>query len=102
MRLIKVASKKRVVALCGGRLAGPPGRAIAALHETGSWAHQARFENVAGSVVKAVSPAAGDNVYWKFVMPPGISWGVVVPARRHGGSTGFVAPEPDLQVAAGL
>lgn len=36
------------------------------------------FENLAGSVVKAVSPAAGDNVYWKFVMPPGISWSVVV------------------------
>jgi len=35
------------------------------------------FENVAGSVVKAISPAAGANVYWKFVQPPGISWGVV-------------------------
>lgn len=35
------------------------------------------FENVGGSIVKAVSPAAADNVYWKFVQPPGISWGVV-------------------------
>ena len=36
------------------------------------------FENLAGSVMKAVSPAAADNVYWKFVMPPGMSWSVVV------------------------
>ena len=36
------------------------------------------FENIGGSIVKAVSPAAADNVYWKFIQPPGISWSVMV------------------------
>lgn len=35
------------------------------------------FENVGGSIVKAINPAAADNIYWKFIQPPGISWGVV-------------------------
>lgn len=35
------------------------------------------FENIGGTIVKAVSPAAADNIYWKFVMPPGISWSVI-------------------------
>jgi uncharacterized protein len=36
------------------------------------------FENIAGSIVKAVSPTAGDSTYWKFVMPAGMSWGVAL------------------------
>jgi len=36
------------------------------------------FENIGGSIVKAISPAAADNVYWKFVMPVGIGWSVIV------------------------
>lgn len=36
------------------------------------------FESVGGSIVKAVSPTAGENVYWKFVMPTGIGWSVFV------------------------
>ncbi len=36
------------------------------------------FESLAGSLVQVVSPAAADNVYWKFVMPAGFSWGVAM------------------------
>ena len=36
------------------------------------------FENVGGAIVKAISPAAADNVYWKFIMPPGIGWSVII------------------------
>jgi uncharacterized protein len=36
------------------------------------------FENIAGSIVKTVSPSSADNVYWKFVQPAGISWGVIM------------------------
>ncbi|GAB4547725.1 MAG: YeeE/YedE thiosulfate transporter family protein [Anaerolineae bacterium] len=36
------------------------------------------FENIGGLIVKAISPALGDNMYWRFVMPAGISWGVVM------------------------
>ena len=36
------------------------------------------FENVAGSMVQAVAPAAGNNMYWRFVMPAGFSYGVMM------------------------
>ena len=36
------------------------------------------FENVAGLVGKAVAPEAFNNVYFNFVMPPGITWQVVL------------------------
>lgn len=35
------------------------------------------FENLGGSIVQAISPAAGQNTYWQFIMPAGLSWGVV-------------------------
>ncbi len=36
------------------------------------------FENLAGLVGKAIAPQAFDNTYFKFVMPPGITWGVIL------------------------
>lgn len=34
------------------------------------------FENLAGLLGKAVAPDLFNNVYFNFVMPPGITWGV--------------------------
>lgn len=36
------------------------------------------FENLAGLIGKAIAPKAFDNMYFNFIMPPGISWGVVL------------------------
>ena len=36
------------------------------------------FENIAGLIGKAVAPQAFDNMYFNFIMPPGITWGVVL------------------------
>ena len=36
------------------------------------------FENLAGLIGKALAPAAFNNTYFNFVMPPGITWGVIL------------------------
>ncbi len=36
------------------------------------------FENLAGMLGKAVAPRAFDNLYFNFVMPPEITWGVIL------------------------
>ncbi len=36
------------------------------------------FENVAGMIGKAVAPQLFDNLYFNFIMPPGISWSLVL------------------------
>ena len=36
------------------------------------------FENIAGLIGKTVAPATFDNMYFNFIMPPGISWGVIL------------------------
>jgi len=36
------------------------------------------FENLAGLVGQAVAPDLFDNLYFNFVMPPGITWGVLL------------------------
>jgi hypothetical protein len=36
------------------------------------------FENLAGMIGKAVAPAAFDNMYFNFIMPPGITLGVML------------------------
>jgi hypothetical protein len=36
------------------------------------------FENIAGMIGKAVAPAAFNNTYFNYVMPPGITWGVIL------------------------
>ena len=36
------------------------------------------FENLAGMIGKAIAPAAFNNTYFNFVMPPGITWSVIL------------------------
>lgn len=36
------------------------------------------FENIAGMIGKAIAPAAFDNMYFNFIMPPGITYGVIL------------------------
>jgi hypothetical protein len=36
------------------------------------------FENLAGMIGKAVAPGLFDNMYFNFIMPPGITWGVIL------------------------
>lgn len=36
------------------------------------------FENLAGMIGKAVAPQAFDNLYFNFVMPPGLNWSLVL------------------------
>ncbi len=36
------------------------------------------FENLAGMIGKAIAPKAFDSVYFNFVMPPGINWGLIL------------------------
>jgi len=36
------------------------------------------FENLVGMLGKALAPKAFDNMYFNFIMPPGITWGVVL------------------------
>lgn len=36
------------------------------------------FENLAGMIGKAIAPKPFDNTYFNFIMPPGITWGVVL------------------------
>lgn len=36
------------------------------------------FENLAGLFGKAIAPKLFDNLYFNFIMPPGITWGVVL------------------------
>jgi uncharacterized membrane protein YedE/YeeE len=36
------------------------------------------FENLAGLIGQAVAPDLFDNMYFNYVMPPGITWGVVL------------------------
>lgn len=36
------------------------------------------FENLAGMIGKAVAPSVFDNMYFNFIMPPGITWSVIL------------------------
>ncbi|MGD0878126.1 MAG: YeeE/YedE thiosulfate transporter family protein [Anaerolineales bacterium] len=36
------------------------------------------FENLAGMIGKAIAPNAFNNMYFNVVMPPGITWGVIL------------------------
>ncbi len=36
------------------------------------------FENLAGMIGKAIAPKAFDNMYFNFIMPPEITWGVIL------------------------
>jgi len=36
------------------------------------------FENLAGMIGKAIAPKRFDNLYFNFIMPPGVTWGVIL------------------------
>lgn len=36
------------------------------------------FETIAGTLGKAVAPELFNNMYFNFIMPPGINWGIVL------------------------
>jgi uncharacterized protein len=36
------------------------------------------FENLAGLIGKAIAPKAFNNLYFNFIMPPGITWGLIL------------------------
>lgn len=36
------------------------------------------FENIGGLIARVISPDLANNTYFKFVMPPGISWEVIL------------------------
>ena len=36
------------------------------------------FENLAGMIGKAVAPGLFDNLYFNFIMPPGMSWSLML------------------------
>ena len=36
------------------------------------------FENIVGLIGKSVAPKLFDNMYFNYIMPPGITWGVVL------------------------
>jgi hypothetical protein len=36
------------------------------------------FENLAGAMMKVVAPSVAENTYWRFIMTPGLTWGVVM------------------------
>ena len=36
------------------------------------------FENLAGWIGKALAPSLFDNMYFNFIMPPGLSWSLVL------------------------
>ena len=36
------------------------------------------FENLAGLIGKTIAPTVFDNLYFNFIMPPGITWGVIL------------------------
>src|SRR3990172_641747 len=51
------------------------------------------FENLAGLVGKAIAPTAFNNVYFNFVMPPGVPWaGFLVVGCFFGGIIGPLGP----------
>jgi hypothetical protein len=36
------------------------------------------FENLAGMIGKALAPQAFNNMYFNFIMPPGINWALIL------------------------
>ncbi|MCX6031911.1 MAG: YeeE/YedE thiosulfate transporter family protein [Chloroflexi bacterium] len=77
MRLIKLLRKSEWSPYLGGALLGLLA-VLSLLFTNRLLSASGGFESVGGAIVRAISPAAGDNVYWKFVMPAGIGWSVFV------------------------
>ncbi len=58
------------------------------------------FENLAGSIEQVVAPALANNTYFKFVMPPGISWEVILLAGVLVGAFVSAKLSGDFKIAA--
>ncbi len=58
------------------------------------------FENVGGLIAQIVSPALANNTYFKFVMPPGISWEVILMAGVFVGALISAKLSDDFKIAA--
>ncbi len=55
------------------------------------------FENLAGMIGQAVAPVAFDNVYFNFIMPPGITYGVILLIGMFFGGMAGAATSKTLQ-----
>jgi uncharacterized membrane protein YedE/YeeE len=58
------------------------------------------FENIAGMFAKVFSPDLANNTYFKFVMPPGISWEVILLAGIFVGAFVSAKLSGDFKLAA--
>ena len=58
------------------------------------------FENIAGLVAKFISTDLANNAYFKFVMPPGISWEVILLAGIFVGAFVSAKISGDFHLAA--
>lgn len=58
------------------------------------------FENVGGLIARAAAPALANNAYFKFVMPPGISWEVILLLGVFAGSLVSAKLSGDFKLAA--
>lgn len=58
------------------------------------------FENVAGLALQRVAPALANNTYFKFVMPPGITWEVILMAGIFVGAFASAKLSGDFRLAA--
>jgi len=58
------------------------------------------FENLGGLIAKYVAPGLANNAYFKFVMPPGISWEVILLVGVVAGAFVSAKLSGDFKVAA--
>ncbi len=58
------------------------------------------FENIGGLIAKYIAPDLANNTYFKFVMPPGISWEVILVAGVFVGSFVSAKLSGDFKIAA--
>ena len=58
------------------------------------------FENVGGLIAQSVAPALAANTYFKFVMPPGITWEVILMAGVFFGAFVSAKLSGDFKLAA--
>ncbi|MBI4788858.1 MAG: YeeE/YedE family protein [Chloroflexi bacterium] len=58
------------------------------------------FENVAGLIAQVIAPALAANTYFKFVMPPEISWEVIMLAGVFAGAFVSAKLSGDFKLAA--
>ena len=77
MRFLKWLTKREWPPYLGGALLGILAT-LSLLFTQRLLSASGGFESIGGSIVKAISPAAGNNVYWKFVIPTGIGWSVII------------------------